>query len=86
MTRIITERDAFRSDTSELHKNKKIIEKHYATDKTAAKDREAKLQKHLTQLNKENGEHVEEIFTLQKTCKQLAMDKDKSKIRIQKLI
>ena len=82
MTRIITERDQFRQDTAELQKNKKIIEKHYAIDKVTSKDREAKLQKQVTELNKENADNMDEIITLQKSCKQLAMDKEKSKIRI----
>ena len=43
MTRILTERDQFRSDTAELLKSKRLIEKQYTVDKAAAKDREVKL-------------------------------------------
>ena len=50
------------------------------------KDRENKLNKQVAQVNKENNEHLEEILALQKTSKQLYMDKEKSKLRIQKLI
>ena len=45
-----------------------------------------KLSKQLAQANKENNEQAEEILTFQKTVKQLAMEKEKSKLRIQKLI
>lgn len=41
--RLVQERDGFRSDTQELHKNKKIVEKQYALDKTTNKDREVNL-------------------------------------------
>lgn len=45
-----------------------------------------KLQKQLAQKTKDDNEHMEEIITLQKNVKQLTMEKEKSKIRIQKLI
>ena len=67
-------------------KSKKLIEKNYAFDKNSSKDRETKLQKQLADLYKENNDQGEEILNLQKSCKQLVMDKEKSKARIQKLI
>lgn len=45
-----------------------------------------KLTKQLAAANKENNENLDKILALEKTCKQLAMDKEKSKLRIQKLI
>ena len=44
-SRMMKERDSFRKDTQELYRNKKIIEKNYAFDKTTNKERESKLNK-----------------------------------------
>ena len=67
--KLIAERDQFRLDTSELYKNKKIIEKQYANDKIQNKEREVKLQKQLAQANKENNEYQDEILMLNKAVK-----------------
>ena len=67
--KLIAERDQFRLDTSELYKNKKIIEKQYAHDKIQNKEREVKLQKQLAQANKENNEYQDEILMLNKAVK-----------------
>jgi len=86
ISRCIQERDQFRNDTQELHKNKKTIEKQYAFDKISNKEREVKLQKQAQQLIKEQNELKDEILNLRMTCKQLNADKEKSKARIQKLL
>lgn len=84
--KLLKDRDQYRLDTQMLDKEKKKIEKQYNFDKTTSKEREVKLNKQLALLNKEKHVHEDEIVNLQRTCKQLAMDKEKSKLRIQKLI
>ena len=84
--KLTQERDQFRQDTAELYKNKKIIEKQYAHDKVQNKDREVNLGKQLAQATKDNSEYQDQILNLQKSCKQLAIEKEKSKARITKLI
>ena len=69
LTKIIAERDTFRSDTADLLKSKKAIEKTLAFTKLTSKERESKLKKQLASMTKENNDHMDEIITLQKSCK-----------------
>ena len=68
-SKLLAERDSFRQDTSELYKNKRVIEKQYAHDKTQHKEREEKLQSQLATANKENNQYQEEILMLNKAVK-----------------
>ena len=63
-SKVIQERDQFRTDTAELYKSKKVIEKSYNFDKISNKERETKLNKQLAAVTKENNDHMEEIITL----------------------
>ena len=57
ISRVIQERDSFRADLRDIHKSKKQIEQKYEYDKKTSKEREAKLQKQLAQVNKDNNDH-----------------------------
>ncbi len=56
-SKLLKERDAFRADTRELYRNKKVVENAYAHDKNQNAEREGNLKKQLTQANKENNEY-----------------------------
>jgi len=63
-SKLLQERDQFRTDTAELYKSKKAVEKSYNFDKVSNKERETKLTKQLAAVTKENNDHMEEIITL----------------------
>lgn len=82
IAKVIQERDSFRADLGDMYKSKKQVERQYDYDKKTSKDRETKLQKQLGTVNKENSDYQDEVLNLQKTVKQLNLEKEKSKLRI----
>lgn len=69
-----------------MYKSKKQIERQYDYDKKTSKERETKLAKQLAEQNRNNNEYQDEILILKGQVKQLGLEKEKSKLRIQKLI
>jgi len=69
-----------------MYRNKKKIEHQYEYDKRTGKERETKLTKQQGLLNKENNDLKDDLLGHVKAIKQLHNDKEKQKLRIQKLI
>ena len=86
ISKVIQERDQFRSELQETLKGKKQVEFRFEADRKSNKEREAANVKRITQLTKEKGDNEDEILNLQRMVKQLGAEKEKSKLRIQKLI
>ena len=82
MSKVLQERDQFRNDLGDIYKSKKQVERQYDHDKKMSKERETKLQKSLAECSKQNNDFQDDILNLQKTVKQLGLEKEKSKLRI----